>query len=113
MNAATGEVMRCTADSTATGLTVERNIGGTSHTIGDGDNLFIAGTAYEEGASSPTGVSFDASVASNFTQIFRTSFLVTETLKATNLRTGDKEDEMVYQSPKLQYARYRKSYVLR
>ena len=101
VNAATGEVMRCTADSTATGLTVERNIGGTSHTIGDGDNLFIAGTAYEEGASSPTGVSFDASVASNFTQIFRTSFLVTETLKATNLRTGDKEDEMATKALKL------------
>ena len=36
VNSETGEVMRCTADSTATGLTVERNIGGTSHTIADG-----------------------------------------------------------------------------
>ena len=94
VNSETGEVMRATADSTATGLTVERNIGGTSHTIADDAKLFIAGTAYEEGASSPTGVSFDASVASNFTQIFRTSFTVTETLKATNLRTGEKEDEL-------------------
>tara|TARA_B100001287_G_C22655870_1_gene517682 strand:+ start:320 stop:1486 length:1167 start_codon:yes stop_codon:yes gene_type:complete len=101
VNSETGEVMRCTADSTATGLTVERNIGGTSHTIADDAKLFIAGTAYEEGANSPTGVSFDATVASNFTQIFRTSFTVTETLRATNLRTGDKEDEMATKALKL------------
>ncbi len=101
VNSETGEVMRCTADSTATGLTVERNIGGTSHTIADGAMLFIAGSAYEEGASSPTGVSFDASVATNFTQIFRTSFQVTETLNATNLRTGDKEDEMATKALKM------------
>ena len=101
VNSETGEVMRATADSTATGLTVERNIGGTSHTIADDAKLFIAGTAYEEGASSPTGVSFDASVASNFTQIFRTSFTVTETLKATNLRTGEKEDELATKALKL------------
>ena len=101
VNATTGEVMRCTADSSATGLTVERNIGGTSHTIADDANLFISGSAFEEGASSPTGVSFDASVASNYTQIFRTAFKVTETLRATNLRTGDKEDEMATKALKM------------
>ena len=101
VNSATGEVMRVTADSTATGLTVERNIGGTSHTIADGASLFISGSAFEEGASSPTGVSFDATVATNYTQIFRTAFKVTETLRATNLRTGDKEDEMATKALKL------------
>lgn len=101
VNATTGEVMRCTADATATALTVERNIGGTSHQIADDAELFIAGTAYEEGAASPTGVSFDATVAENFTQIFRTAFTVTETLRATNLRTGDKEDEMATKALKM------------
>jgi hypothetical protein len=91
VNSATGEVMRATADSTATQLTVERAIGGGAASIADGAELFIAGTAYEEGATSPTGISFDASVASNFTQIFRTAFTVTETLRATNLRTGAKK----------------------
>ena len=100
-NAATGEVMRCTSDSTSTQLTVERGIGGAASAIAAGSDLFIAGTAYEEGASAPTGVSFDASVASNFTQIFRTAFTVTETLRATNLRTGDKEDEMATKALKL------------
>jgi len=101
VNATTGEVMRCSANSGATTLTVERNIGGTTHQIADNAELFISGTAYEEGASAPTGVSFDASVASNFTQIFRTAFTVTETLKATNLRTGDKEDEMATKALKM------------
>lgn len=101
VNSQTGELMRATADATATGLVVERNIGGTSHTIADGAELFIAGTAYEEGANSPTGVSFDATVSSNFTQIFRTAFTVTETLRATNLRTGDKEDEMATKALKM------------
>ena len=101
VNSATNEVMRCTADSTATSLTVERGIGGGAAAIADGANLFIAGTAYEEGATSPTGISFDATVAENFTQIFRTAFTVTETLRATNLRTGDKEDEMATKALKL------------
>lgn len=101
VNSATNEVMRVTADAGSTSLTVERNIGGTSHSITDGDELFIAGSAYAEGASSPTGVSFDATVASNFTQIFRTAFTVTETLRSTNLRTGDKEDELATKALKL------------
>ena len=101
VNAQTGEVMRTTADASATGLVVERNIGGTNHQIADGADLFIAGTAYEEGANSPTGVSFDATVSENFTQIFRTACTVTETLRATNLRTGDKEDEMATKALKM------------
>lgn len=101
VNAATGEVMRCTADSTATGLTVERNIGGTSHQIADDANLFISGSAFEEGASSPTAISFDASVDYNYTQIFRTSYGLSNTLSATNLRTGDKEDELATKALKL------------
>ena len=101
VNSATNEVMRVSADAGSTSLTVERNIGGTSHAITDGDELFIAGSAYAEGASSPTGVSFDATVASNFTQIFRTAFTVTETLRSTNLRTGDKEDELATKALKL------------
>jgi len=101
VNAATGEVMRCTADATATGLTVERNIGGTSHSIADDANLFISGSAFEEGATSPTAISFDASVDYNYTQIFRTSYGLSNTLSATNLRTGDKEDELATKALKL------------
>ena len=79
---------------------MKENIGGTTHTIADGAELFIAGTAYEEGSASPTGVSFIATVAENLHN-FPTAFTVTETLRATNLRTGDKEDEMATKALKM------------
>jgi len=101
VNAGTGEVMHVTADCTATTLTVTRNIGGTTFQIADGADLFVAGFAAAEGAGSPTAISFDATVASNYTQIFRTAFGVTNTLNATNLRTGNKEQEAMTKALKL------------
>jgi len=98
---ATGEVMHVTADCTATTLTVSRNIGGTTHQIADNVKLFIAGFAAAEGGTSPTAVSFDASVVSNYTQIFRTSFQVSNTLSSTFLRTGDKMDESMTKALKM------------
>ena len=95
VNLTTTEVMRATANSSSTtAITVERNIGSTSYTIADNDPLAIIGFAAEEGATSPTAVSFDAIVSSNYCQIFRTAFKVTNTLKSTYLRTGNKEDEV-------------------
>jgi hypothetical protein len=101
VNSETGEVMHVTADTTATTLTVTRNVGGTTFQIANGAKLFVAGFAAQEGASTPTPVSFDASVASNYTQIFRTSFAVTNTLRSTYLRTGSKEDEAMTKALKL------------
>ena len=101
VNSATGEVMHVTADTTATTLTVTRNIGGTTHQNADNAELFIAGFAAQEGGSSPTAISFDATVASNFTQIFRTAFQVSNTLNSTFLRTGDKMDEAMTKALKL------------
>ena len=93
VNAATGEVMHVTADTTGTSLAVTRNVGGTAHAIADNAELFIAGFAAQEGADTPTAVSFDAVMVENFCQIFRTSFSVTGTMNSTYLRTGDKQDE--------------------
>ena len=101
VNSDTGEVMHVTADTTATTLTVARNIGGTSHQIADNADLFIAGFAAQEGGTSPTAISFDATVSSNFTQIFRTAFAVTNTMQSTYLRTGDKLDEAMTKALKL------------
>ena len=101
VNATTGEVMHVTADTTATTLAVTRNIGGTSAVILDNDDLFIAGFAAAEGGTSPTAISFDATVASNFCQIFRTAFQVTRTLQGTKLRTGDKMQENMTKALKL------------
>ena len=101
VNSGTGEVMHVTADTTATTLTVTRNIGGTTHQIADDAKLFIAGFAASEGDTSPTAISFDATVTSNFTQIFRTAFSVSNTLQSTYLRTGDKMDESMTKALKL------------
>lgn len=101
VNATTGEVMHATADCTGTALTVTRNIGGTTHQIADNAELFIAGFAAKEGADTPTPISFDATLAYNYTQIFRTAFSVTGTLANTNLRTGPKEDEARVKALKL------------
>jgi hypothetical protein len=101
VNSGTGEVMHVTADTTSTTLTVTRNIGGTTHQIADNAELFVAGFAAAEGASSPTAISFDASVASNYCQIFRTAFQVSNTLQSTYLRTGDKMDEAMTKALKL------------
>jgi len=101
VNSETSEVMHATADTTGTTLAVTRNIGGTSHQIADNAVLFIAGFAAAEGDTSPTAISFDASVVSNFTQIFRTAFQVSNTLQSTYLRTGDKLDEAMTKALKL------------
>lgn len=101
VNAATGEVMHVTADATATAVTVTRNIGGTTHQIGGSDQLFVAGFAAKEGADTPTPITFDAIVAFNYTQIFRTAFAVTGTLDHTYLRTGNKYDEAMDKALKL------------
>ena len=101
INQTTGEVMQATADTTATTLAVTRNIGGTSHQIADNAVLFVSGYAAAEGGTSPTAISFDASVVSNYTQIFRTAFQVSNTLASTYLRTGDKMDESMTKALKL------------
>ena len=101
INQTTGEVMQATADTTGTSLAVTRNIGGTTHQIADNAKLFISGYAAAEGGTSPTAISFDASVVSNYTQIFRTAFQVSNTLSSTYLRTGDKMDESMTKALKL------------
>lgn len=101
INTETGEVMHVTSAGTLTGITVNRNIGGTSFTIADNADLFVGGFAAKEGADTPTPISFDAVVAFNYTQIFRTAFSVSRTLKNTHLRTGDKYTEAMEKALKL------------
>jgi hypothetical protein len=101
-NLRTGEVMRVTADTTATTLAVTRAVGqATGVAINDADVLYIIGFAAQEGSNVPTPVSFDAEVATNYTQIFKTTFSVTGTQKETYLRTGDKLEEAMTKALKL------------
>jgi hypothetical protein len=100
-NIRTGEVMQVTADTTGTTLAVTRGIGASGIAVNAGDALAIIGFAAQEGSGSPTSVSFDAELFFNYTQIFKTSFNVTNTQKVVKLRTGDKLEEAMTKALKL------------
>lgn len=98
----TGEIMRVTADTTAASLAVTRAVGQTNGAaLQQGDELYIIGYAAAEGSGVPTPVSFDAVVATNYTQIFKTTFSVTGTQNSTNMRTGSKLEESMTKALKL------------
>lgn len=87
----TGEVVRVTANAgNGTGLTISRGFAGTTAAaILDNDQITIIGSAYSEGSASQRGVARVPIDASNYTQIFKTPFEITNTAKATETRDGD------------------------
>jgi hypothetical protein len=97
----TGELMRVSADPTATNaIAVVRGVqtGGSGLLIdydaaGVNPYLIVVGSAFEEGSDSPTGVNFDPTERSNYTQIFRSTLEMTRTARRTRLRTGDQVAE--------------------
>lgn len=105
LNTRTNEIVRATASPTSTDITVTRGAAGsTAAAMNAADKLVIIGYADAEGQGKPTPVSFDPSVDYNYTQIFKTGVGLTNTQKATKLRTGDKESEMVTKALKLHMA---------
>lgn len=101
-NPATGETVRVTAYNNGTNTaTIVRGIGSTAAAIANNQVLTIAGFADIEGGNSPTPISFDASVQSNYTQIFKTAVQLSGTLQNTYLRTGPKEQEILMKGLKL------------
>ena len=85
----TNEVVRVTADYVS-GNTVyiARGWGSTATAITHADELFIVGTAIAEGATGRTALYKDPTKVYNYTQIFRYPLKLTETARATHLRTG-------------------------
>lgn len=93
----TGEICHVVADPTiATSISVVRGIGNAGVGIavafaGVGINpyLLVVGSAFEEGSLAPTGITFDPTEQSNYTQIFRSTLEITRTASKTRLRTTD------------------------
>lgn len=87
----TGEFLKVTADSTVdTTLTVSRGYAGTTAAaIADDSYFTVVGTAFAEGTRSPTSTTKNPIKLFNYDQIFKTTYEVTETAKATFARTGD------------------------
>lgn len=105
LNTTTNEIVRATANGAATSLTVSRGASGsTAAAMAAGQRLVIIGFADQEGTGKPNSVSFDPTTDFNYTQIFKTGVSLTNTMKATYLRTGSKEQEMVTKGLKLHMA---------
>jgi len=90
INERTLEVVWVVADpaSAYTSVEVSRGKGSTAAAMNDDDGLVVIGTHHQEGASIPTSISYDPSEVVNWCQIFRTSVFLTNTARATKLRTG-------------------------
>ena len=73
---------------------LEADDNSTSHDLSDCDRVLIIGNINEEGATMPTGISYDPTKFYNLTQIFRTPLSITRTARETKYRPGDKYKEM-------------------
>jgi hypothetical protein len=105
LNTTTNEIVRATANGASTSITVARGVSGsTAAAMAAGQKLVIVGSADVEGGNKPNAVSFDPTTDYNYTQIFKTGLSLTNTQKATFLRTGNKESEMVTKALKLHMA---------
>jgi len=75
--------------NTTTFLVSRGAAGSTAAAIANDSFLTRIGNVFEEGAGAPDATTTNPSKYSNFTQIFKTAYRITETAKATNFRTGD------------------------
>lgn len=91
LNERTLEVMWVTADpvSPFNAVQTARGKGSTAAATVDGDGVVVIGTHHQEGAATPSAITYDPTVAVNYTQIFRTAVHITNTARATHLRTGN------------------------
>jgi hypothetical protein len=97
INERTQEVMWVTATASGT-ITVDTR---GSHATPDdkaafaaGDYILAIGTRNPEGGGVPDAISHDATMYTNYTQIFRTAMHLTGSAKETYLRTGDISTEL-------------------
>lgn len=101
-NMRTGEIYRVTAVSyTNNTITVTRAQGSVSAAaINNDDDLYILGNAFEEGSKSGDSNTTKLVKVTNFTQIFKTKFGITNTQGATKLYPANAENDLKYQRAK-------------
>jgi Family of unknown function (DUF5309) len=110
-NEATSEVILVNAIVSPTQVSVQRGVGTVAAaTIGAGANLFQTGTAYEESSLRPQALSIQPVRITNFTQIFRNTWAVSESMRATLMIAGDtnvaenKQDCMAFHAADIEKA---------
>ena len=109
-DATTAEVVRVNAVGSDTAFDVARAQAGTSAAaIPDGTWITKIGNTYAEGSTSPDVSQRNPTKKTNYAQIFKTAYEITETAKITRTRTGDplkndKKRKMFDHSVALEYA---------
>lgn len=84
------ELLTVVAAGSTTALTVTRGTANTSaNTLSNNMYLTKIGNAYAEGTTSPSSSTRNPTKLYNYTQIFKTTYELTNTAKETNTRTGD------------------------
>lgn len=84
------EIVEVASVTNATTFKVIRGAAGTTPVaIADASYLTKIGNVYSEGSGAPTSSTRNPTKLSNFCQIFKTTYELTNTAKGTNLRTGD------------------------
>jgi len=89
-SAYTFEILRVTAANSATEFIAARGAAGTT-AAAINDDVFLTkiGSAHEEGGTSPDASTRNPTKYSNYTEIFKTAYRITNTAKVTRTRTGD------------------------
>lgn len=94
-NIQSGEHMRVLSIDSATAMTVERQVGSVSAAVGSsGDTIIRLGTSFAEGSDVPLPTVRTLDDEYNYTQIFRRSFGVTNTARATKMYSGPELDRI-------------------
>lgn len=87
---ATGEIVVVNTVPNSTSITVTRGIGTVSAAaISNSTKLYQVGNAFEEGSTRPSALSIQAVRVTNYTQIFRNSWALTDTARAVQVIAGD------------------------
>lgn len=90
LTATNHEIMEVDTIISGTTFTVKRGAAGTTPiAIANNDKLTKIGSTFEEGTAAPRAATRNPIKYHNFTQIFKTTYELTNTAKATNTRTGD------------------------
>lgn len=89
----TGENIIINSVPNSTQISVNRSIGGVAAAaITDDDDLFQVGNAFEESSTRPTALNIIPVRVTNFTQIFRNTWAISGSAKATSVIAGENTD---------------------
>ena len=84
------EIVKVSSVTSSTQFVVARGAAGTTAaTLADNSNLLRIGSEFGEGEGSPTASTRNPTKFVNYTQIFKTTYRITNTAKVTKTRTGD------------------------